>query len=100
MCRNCVGGHLGVDGQGQEPQHLPTDRARRRGPDQHAAVGVLHQLDETVVTGLVDPAPGRCRAPGTSPHPDLDAPLARAAGSLRPTEPISGSVKVTRGTAR
>ena len=50
--------HRGVHGQGQHAEHLAAPRPGRRGPDQHAAPGVLDQLDEAVVARLVDPAAG------------------------------------------
>ena len=86
-----------MDGQGEHGQHLAAGGARRGGPHEHAAVGVLDQLDEPLVARLVDPPPGRARARGRCP-PRTARPCSRAAASVSPTEPISGSVKVTRGS--
>ena len=54
-----LGRHLGVHGEGKNPStsppHGPADVAPTRTPRS----GVLHELDEAVVAGLVDPSPRR-----------------------------------------
>src|ERR1035438_9523699 len=59
-----------------EPGRARPRRARRGGAHQDPAVGVLDQLDETVITRLVDPAPGGTGNLGTA-HPNRYAPLRR-----------------------
>src|ERR1017187_2889447 len=66
----------GVHGHGERAEHLAAPRARRGGAHQDPAVGVLDQLDETVITRLVDPAPGGTGNLGTA-HPNRYAPLRR-----------------------
>jgi hypothetical protein len=86
-----------VDRERQQPQNLPACRADRRGADEEAAPGVDDELDQPGV-------PGPCTNPredaATSAAPTATGiPAARAAASVAPTEPTSGSVKVTRGSA-
>src|ERR1039457_5591422 len=66
----------GVHGHGERAEHLAAPRARRGGAHQDPAVGVLDQLDETVITRLVDPVPGGTGNLGTA-HPNRYAPLRR-----------------------
>ena len=76
-------GDLGVDGQREQAQDLAAGRADRRGPDQDPPLGVLDQLDEALVAGLVDPPPGRTRGSAAVPtrtcDPLLTGGLARSA---------------------
>ena len=51
-------GHLGVHGQRQQAEHLAAVGADDGRADEHAAVGVLDDLDEAVVARPVDPARG------------------------------------------
>jgi hypothetical protein len=102
---------IGVDHPAQHvDRHAGMDRDRERAedlaacgpggcrPGQHAGLSVGDQLDEPVVTRAVDPAPGGRRIGDTAVR--TMRPLARACASVRPTAPIWGSVKVTRGSAR
>src|SRR5919106_6152970 len=60
-----------VHGQGEQPEDLAAGGAHRSGADQHPAPGVLDELDDAVVAGLVDPAAGRLGHPGgADPHVD------------------------------
>ena len=87
----------GVHRHHERAEHLAAARARRGGAGQHPRADVLDQLDEAVVARLVDPAPGGLRDLGRA-HAHVQ-PLFPRLGSVSPTAPISGSVKVTRGTA-
>src|SRR5438445_13445757 len=57
-----VTGDLQLDGELEDSEEIAAPRTHRRGADEHAAVGVLDHLDEPLVAGSVNPAPGgdRC----------------------------------------
>ena len=77
------------------PEQLAAVRADHGGADEHAAVGVLDDLDEAVVARAVDPAAAvRRDLLAADPHRQ---PVSRACCSVRPTRPTSGSVKVDPG---
>src|SRR5258708_19493362 len=52
-------GNTRVHGKREHAQYLAADRADRSSADEDPAAGVLHELDEPLVAGLVDPAPSR-----------------------------------------
>jgi hypothetical protein len=84
--------------QGEHSQYVAPVRTHRGRADKKPAVDVGHQLDKTVPGLTVDPPTSRL-ARSAEPVRTL-IPESRAARSVRPTAAISGSVKVTRGTAR
>ena len=93
-----LGRHLRVHGERQEAENFAPDRSGRQRTDEDLALSVFHELDQLFVADLVDPTPSAVRDPGGA-APNRD-PARSCRLPLRPTEPISGSVKVTRGIAR
>ncbi len=80
MWRSSVGGHLGVDGQGEQPQHL----AARTGPAEVAPTSTPRSASSTSLMNPWLPAlwiqPRADSGTGRRPHPDLEplVPGARA----------------------
>src|ERR1035438_6653782 len=66
----------GVHGHGERAQDLAAPRAGRGGAHENPPLGILDQLDEAVIAGLVDPAPGGTGNLGAA-HPDRRAPFLR-----------------------
>ena len=87
---------LSVDCDRERTEHFTVGRPGVGGSDQYPGVG--DKLDEPVVAQAVDPAPGGGRDRETAVCTVTSLP--RAWASVRPTAPTSGSVKVTRGSAR
>ena len=87
-----------MDGGTEEPEDFASVRPDRRRPDQDAAFSIEHELDQALVPGL-------CNQPlnvaGTLFRLTTTSSQASSApASASPTEPISGSVKVARGSER
>src|ERR1039457_6189599 len=66
----------GVERHGERAEDLTTPRGGRGGAHENPPLGILDQLDEAVVAGLVDPAPGGTGNLGAA-HPDRRAPFLR-----------------------
>ena len=97
MVARVATGTCGVDGQGEQPEQLAAVRPDHGRADQHAAVGVLDNLDESVVAGAVDPA-ARRRRPSARCRCATRRPASRACCSVIPTRPTSGSVNVAHAS--
>ena len=88
---------LRVDRDGQEAEDLAARRADGRRADQHAAIGVLDHLDQSVPTRAVGEA-ARTTPPAWCCPCGPSARRRGPAASVIPTPATSGSVKVTCGT--
>lgn len=62
--------YLDVHGEGQQAQYFTAVRSYGRRADEHTAVGILNQFDQSFVSGVMDPAARRAR---DSRQADADA---------------------------
>ena len=96
MCRSVSIGTR-ADRDRERTENFTADRATTRGADEHSGVHVGNHLDEAGISSLVDP-PRDDEAVVVNPTATF-RPSRRACSSLSPTDPTSGSVKVTRDSA-